>query len=537
MLNLWRNKPMLLPILALLLGTQSCFNENDFDTTRIAGLKASPSIAIPLLHGSLSMEDLLAQTTSQYIDIDEDKLIHLIYSDTLYSTSIRDHFLLPTLSVEKFYPTGTKTLMPGSSQTIVEDRALLDFNFEKVDIDEVRLKEGDLSLMASSNIQAEIDLQLSFPTMSKNGPPAVISLRLPANGSGSPQYSQLNLSGYNIDLSGYEAGANLLPVDILATVTTGQENLVLGASDYVEFRLGIARLDFNLITGNFGQLEVKLPQEEVAVEFFEAISGKANFKFKNPMVRFDFLNSIGASVQIKKEILQGRKETGETLSITTDPEDLFNISSPAQPGETTLTSIAITNVSDLISFGPAFMDYKLTARLNADQPQNVVNFVTDSSRTGIVLHADIPLWGSLDGFHLSDTLKMAIQTEDAQVQEASIRTVITNQFPLGTEVQVYFTNLQYDVIDSLFTDGAFKMNPAKVTAEGDLQAAEVSQQDIEVTNAHFERILKADHMIVKALLYTTRNADGTQPHVKIKSNYTLNVNLGLKTSMNISVKQ
>lgn len=546
MRNLWHNKQRLLPLLALLLGTQSCFNQNDFDTTRIAGLKASPSVAVPLLHGSLSMEDLLAQTESQYVAIDEDKLIHLMYSDTLYSTSIRDHFLLPVLSAEKFYLTGAKTLTPGNSQTIVEDQVFLDFKFGEIDFNEIRLKAGDVSLSASTSVDADVEFQLTFPTLNKQGQPLQITLSLPATGT--PQSVQLSLRDYIIDMNEYGAGENLVPVNIRATVTPTQQSLLLSATDYVQFSLGIDGMNFTLITGHFGQLGVSLPQKEMALEFFETIFNKANFSLESPKFYFDFLNSNGATVEVTKDLLQARKEAGETLPITTDPADLFNISAPARPGETSVTRIAITNVGEIVDFAPAFMDYKLSGKLNVGMPPSTVNFVTDSSRSGVIFHADIPLWGSLEGFTLSDTMAMTLQSEDAQLQEngngsykienakASVRTVIANQFPLGAEVQVYFTNALYEISDSLFTEGPLAIKSSKVNATGDLQSEEVTTLEPSISDKQLERILEADHMIVKALLYTTRNADGTQPAVKIKSNYKMDIKLGLKASMNISVK-
>lgn len=546
MRNLWLNKQRLLPLLALLLGTQSCFNQNDFDTTRIAGLKANPSVAVPLLHGSLSMEDLLAQTESQYVAIDEEKLIHLMYSDTLYSTSIRDHFLLPELSAEKFYLTGAKTLTTGNSQTIVEDQVFLDFEYEEVNFDEIRLKAGNVSLSASTNVDADVEFQLNFPTLTQKGQPLQITLSLPATGT--PQSVQLSLQDYIIDMTEFGTGENLVPVNIRATVTPTQQDLLLSAADYVQFALGINGMDFTLITGHFGQLEVSLPQEELALDFFETFFNKANFSLENPKLHFDFLNSNGVTVEVKKEILQVRKEAGETLPVTTDPTDLFNISAPALPGETSVTSVAITNVGEIVDFAPAFMDYKLSGKLNVGKPQSTANFVTDSSRSGVVLHADIPLWGSLEGFTLSDTMAMTLQSEDAQLQEkgngsytienanASVLTLISNQFPLGAEVQVYFTNALYEISDSLFTEGPLSIESSKVNATGDLQSEGVTREEPLISDKQLERMLEADHMIVKALLYTTRNADGTQPAVKIKSNYKIDINLGLKASMNISVK-
>lgn len=546
MLYQWRKKQQLLPLLALLLGTQACFNPNDFDPERIAGVKASPSVAVPLLHGSLSIEDMLPENEAQYIEIDEDKLIHVLYSDTLYSTSIRDHFLLPNRELEKFYLTGVKTLTAGNEHTLVEDQDYVDFEYNEARFDEIHFKGGQLLLTADSNVPEDVELQLTFPTLKAGGETVVLRLVLPA---GSNQQSlEHSLQGHMIDMTGFALGDNLVPVEVLATTTPEQQGQLLDMTNYVQFNLTFNELDFNLLTGFFGQHEVSLPQDELALEFFDQLFSKSRFGLKNPLLTFEFLNSNGVPVQVTKDVLQVRKSTGETLALTTDPNENIDLNYPTNHGETASTSLAVTNVSEVMDMAPDFLDYKLSGRLNVDQPQDIVNFLTDSSRSGVVFQADIPLWGWLEGLHLSDTLAMGLQPEDGQVSEdtnggytitdanASIRTFITNQFPLGSEVQVYFTNAQYQVADSLFADGPFLMEASKVTANGDLQSAATSTKDLPVSDKQLERMLEADHMIVKALLYTTRNADGPQPHVKIKSDYMLDVRLGLKANMNISVK-
>lgn len=551
MFHLWRKKQRLLPLLALLLGTQACFNQKDFDPELIAGLKASPFVAVPLLHGSLSIEDLLAKSESQFITIDEDNLIHINHSDTLYSTAIRDHFLLPDRALSRFYTTGTKALNPGSKHTLVEERKHIDLEFNEVRFDEIQLKGGVLSLSATSNIEEDVELQLTFPTLKQQGQdqPLVLHLTLPKSETNIPQSTEGNLKDHTLDLRQFSSGNNLVPVEIMATTTPEQQDLLLDVASYIDLKLSMEGLEFSLLTGYFGQPEVSLPQGELALGFFDQLFSKSKFGLKDPSLRFDFLNSNGVPVQVQKDVLQVRKSTGETLALTTEPSDQIDLSYPATPGETATTSLLIANVGEVIDFVPDYLDYKLTGRLNVGQPQDIVNFLTDSSRSVVVFHADIPLWGWLEGITLSDTMAMGLEPDKGQVQEdadggytitdaeGEVRTLITNQFPLGSEVQVYFTNAQYAITDSLFTNGPFRIEASQIDANGDLLAAEVSKEDLPISDKQLEHLLEADYLIIKALLYTSRNADGSQPDVKIKSDYTFDVKLGLKARMNISVKK
>ena len=537
MINLWSKKQRLIPFIALLLGSQACLNEKDFEFDRLEGIRLAPSVAIPLLHGSLTIEDLLPAGQSKNIVYDEDQLIHLVYQDTLYSSAIRNHFLLKSLWLNESYYTPNETVISSGEYVAVEDRQFLEFDLQEADIDEIKLKEGQLELKAYSNINAEVEVLITLPDATRSGEALSLSLSLPAN-SNDYQYSSLDLSGYDIDLTAYGAGENLVPVDIKATVLPSGETTYLGLNDFVEVNLIIDGMDFKLITGNFGQLEVDIPQDEIFLDVFDELFTNTNFNLKDPQLRIDFLNTNGVPIQLEKKLLQARNGN-ETLAVETIPATYFDLGYPSAPGEAAgIFNLELSNVNEIIALAPNYIDYKFTGRLNVGQAANALNFLTDQSELGVVLNADIPLWGYLGAYSLSDTLEMPLQSEDAMVDEASIRAVIENEFPLGAEVQVYFTNENYDSFDSLFAEGPKSLIPAsEVNIFGEMVKAGSLIDDIELSSQRVERILKATHMIVKGVLYTSRNATGTPVDVKIKTDQQLSVQLGLKTNMDITVKQ
>ena len=537
MINLWSKKQRLLPFMALLLGSQACFNEKDFEFDRLEGTKLAPSIAVPLLHGSLTIEDLLPAGENKNIIYDKDQLIHLVYDDTLYSSAIRDNFLLESLWLNETYYTPNETVISGSEYIAVEDRQFLAFDLQEADIDEIQLKEGQLKLSAYSSIDAEVELMITLPEVTSGGEALSLTLTLPAY-SNSYQNASIDLSSYGIDLTAYGAGQNLIPVDVKATVLASGETAYLGLNDFVEVKLVIDGMDFKLISGNFGQLEVDIPQDEIFLDVFDKLFTNTNFNLKDPQLRIDFLNTNGVPIQLEKTLLQARKGS-ETLAVETNPATYFDLGYPSTPSDAAGEfSLEISNVNEIIALAPEYIDYKFTGRLNVGQPASVVNFLTDKSEMGVVLHADIPLWGYLGAYSLSDTLEMPLQSDDAMVDEAVILTAIENEFPLGAEVQVYFTNENYDTFDSLFAESLI-LPASQVDSDGELiKAGQLNNPNgIKITSERLEQMLKATHIIVKGVLYTSRNADGTPMDVKIKADQQLSVQLGLKTNMEITVKQ
>lgn len=535
MLNQRHSKKNLLVFLSILMGAQSCINQDDFEFDRLAGVKGNPSVALPLLYGSLTIDDLVHPEESGYILEDQHGLVHLIYRDTLRSTSIHDHFLLPQLNLNESYPAILGQLLSNGHQVVAEEREILDLDFPDSDFEEIFLKEGKVKVEAGSSLNSPVQLHISFPTLEKDGSPLGMKVNLPAGSNKSKVKSEAELAGYVADFSDYGVGENFIPVDVRAEID-GKQEYVIRPSDQVSLALEINGLKFNLLIGEFGQIEVELATNKIPLTSFEKIFSKGKFGLKKPMLNFEVLNSNGVPLELTAQVLQAINSKDEKVDIHIHPSSPFQVSYPTQFGSAEKTVITINNVGEIIEIAPSHIEYKLSGRLNTIQPLNL-NFLTDNSALSVILNADIPLWGYLEGISLSDTLEMAFEVQDALVKEASLRVLMENEFPFEAHVQIDFVNERFQVIERLFAADYEPLLPAStVNSQGELASAGKYSNDIEISSERFERILKADKMIVKAILKTSQNQDGSYPHVKIKSEYKLNVNLGAKSTSSITAK-
>lgn len=536
MFILRHSKKSLLVLLAILVGVQSCIRQEDFEFNSLAGVKANPSIALPLLNGSLTIDDLVPAEESGKLSEDADGLIHLVYSDTLKSTSIHDYFLLPQLNLYKYYPAVAGPLLPDGQRVVTEEREILDLSFPDADFETLILKEGRIKVESGSSYASTVQLQLRFPTLTRNGQPLEMELTLPAGSQYKPVELEKNMAGYEADFSSYPKGENYIPVDIKAKME-GEGSALINPADQLTLSLEMFGLKFNLLTGDFGQLEVELPSDAVSLATFDKIFSKGQFGLKNPMLNFEILNSNGVPLEVTAQVLQARNKNGEITPIEIEPASPFHVSYPTAYGETENMVLAIKNVREILDAAPSFIDYKLSGRLNVTPPP-VLNFLTDSSATTVILNADIPLWGYMEGISLTDTMALNLPFEDVQAENAALRLLVENEFPLEAGLQIDFVNENYDVLESLFTGGAYEtlLPASKVNAGGDLSSAGMYNKDIEISRDRFERILLADKIIIRALLHTSKNADGTFPHVKIKSGYKLKVNMGVKATANLTME-
>lgn len=535
MFNLRHSKKNLLLLLSVILGAQSCINKEDFAFDSLAGVKVNPSVAVPLLYGSLTIKDLLPEERSSSIQTDKDGLIHVVFHDTLKSTSIHDHFLLESSIIDEFYPVALGLLNMGGQQVIVEDQQFLDFGSGDADFEQIILKDGSLEITAGSSLDTDVYLTLTFPSLKKDNLPLVLEMTLPPGSEYTNIFLEAELAGYEADLSTYGMGENVVPINILAEIDD-EQNGTVKVTDNITFHLETKDLKFSLLTGHFGQVDVELPSNKIPIALFETLFSKGKFGLKEPAIRFDVLNSNGVPLRVYANTLQARSSTGETLDIATSPAAPMDILYPSEYGKTAITSLIVNNVGEIMELAPSFIEYQLNGRINMT-PAPDLNFLTDSSEIAVVLNADIPLWGYLESIMLTDTMKLALEFNDAMVTEASLRLLVENEFPLEAQVQIDFVNEKYDVLETLFTGGYESLLPAStVNSNGELVSAGKYNKDIEFTSERFERILKANKMIIKAILHTTKIADGSYPHVKIKTDYKLNVDLGVKTTANLTME-
>ncbi|MES1181171.1 MAG: hypothetical protein ABUL44_00095, partial [Flavobacterium sp.] len=87
-----RNKTYVVAWLFLIMGilAVSCKDIFNSDGYNIKSIELTPSEALPLAYGSMSIKDILSSQDSQYIKVYPDGLVYLDYDKTLRSQSIRD---------------------------------------------------------------------------------------------------------------------------------------------------------------------------------------------------------------------------------------------------------------------------------------------------------------------------------------------------------------------------------------------------------------------------------------------------------------
>lgn len=498
-------------------------NTDDYEVKRI---KSTPSLDLPLAHGNLTVSDLLSKADSANIRVYPDGLVYLLYEQTLKSQDIRDLLAFPNKGFNKTVPVPAGTIPPNNSDASYASISTTeDFTFNPEKLTEIKFKSTVLNVgvtLAPANPNFVYEVQVKLANFKNNG--VAFDKRI----SGSASFP---LADYVATMND-----NKFPLEIAVFVKAHSNPIVMLPST-VTVNLSFSTIDFQYVKGFFGdQTALNIPAESIDVNLFSSSFNGANVSLAQPTLSFWVSNDYGIPTRVTFNPLEARKRDGSKLPLAITPSSPVTINTPADLGSSAITSVSVTNTKQLIDFAPDQFYYKVSARINQGLTTGV-NFCADTSKIRVNMKAEIPLYGKASDIVLSDTLSVDLSdVEDSNIESAVIGAKITNELPLDAFLQLYLADDNNVIFDSLFTTAQTAIvKSSLVTTSGDLLSAGVSDVEIPVAKAKLDKLFDAKNIIIKAKVNTTRNAGGSQPDVKFKSTYKMNVLFRLKANLKLEV--
>ncbi len=399
----------------------------------------------------------------------------------------------------------------------------------------LNLKAGAISYNINYGVRENAQLVITLPYVTKNGVP--FSQTIPLNSdhvNTTKATGSFNLAGYSFDLTGGGAKVNYLPATIVANVISSGNPVPINATDSIKAVITIDQLAFSYIEGYLGTQALNIPKDSLDFSFFKNPLG-ASISLADPKLTLKLKSSVGIPINGDLSALSVVAENNTVIPFTGITNPLV-ILSPSSVGTTATTNIIIdkatTNVVQVLSSNPKRINYGMSGTLN---PGGVTtNFITDSSSISVSMDLDVPLYGSVSGFVIKDTIAFPVEAFQ-NVLSASLRTNITSEYPIGAEVQMYFLDAGHAVMDSIFDKGYKEVVPPSIVdANGDLVSAAVQQADITVDAAKVEILKNAKYIVVASKLATSNNGATA---AKFLSTYKMNVKLGITATVKIDIKQ
>jgi len=528
----------------LIVGAFLSCNKNSIDFSKMTKPDWNPTWSLPLIHSELALHDILGKDTNNIII--EDPITHMLtleYAASLFSQTAEQYLVIPDQNNITMESTTLNIIVPPTDSVPYDITIPYSFTPQNAGqrLDSIFIKSAMMKVNVFSYINHRSKVTISIANATKNG--KIFETIMPLNYTGTVPVEQtlnLDFSGYKIKLNNTSGHINEITANAHILVY-GDNNPDL--SPYT-FRAicDLTNIKFSKIFGYLGLYEYPLSDTLHLNLFNSNVHGNIELKEIDLFVHTS--NSIGMPLQINflDLIAHSDKNPPYTVNIA-DPATGFpnpiNIPSPDVQHTGTVADTTMqfgdnnSNIIPAINLSPEYIYFNINGKSNPANNPAYENFVFDTSRFAVNLKVVLPLFGAISGFYISDTVSFDFNIPDqAEMCAFKVRTV--NHFPLDAEIQIYFADEHYHVLDSLFSGKDHHiLVAAPVSGPPDYKVIESPPPQPFIFSpdpfmaADLERLKNAKFLLIKAKM-STYNKD----LVKIYADYMLDVKLAAKIQLN-----
>ncbi len=520
---------------------QSC-NKNDFDFSKMTTPDWSPTWTIPLIHSELTLRDILKQDTNQFII--EDPVSHMLtleYAASLFSQTAQQYLVIPDQKNIKMESSTLMINVPPLDTSTYEITVPYSFTpaQEGQRLDSLFIKSASIEINILSYINHSGKVSITIPNATKNG--QIFQTLISLNYTGTlPVEKTINLdfSGYKMFLDNTTGHTNEITATSIIEVY-GDANPDLSPYTF-KATCDIINIKFSKIFGYLGQYEYPLTDTLMLNLFKNNIQG--SIQLEEIDLFLTTINSVGMPLELEIMNLSAYSAANppHTVDITDNPlfPNPLTVNSPDvyHVGESDSSNFQFgdnnSQIIDAINMAPEYIYFNILGKSNPANNPAYENFVLDTSRFAVDVKVVLPLFGSIGGFFIEDTVKFDFNIPDqAKMLEFKVRTV--NHFPLDAEIQIYFADQNYKVLDSLFSGKDHHILVAapvsgppayRVIESPPIQPFIFSPDPF--LEADLQRLKQARFLLIKAKM-STYNSD----LVKIYADYMLDVKLAAKIQL------
>lgn len=535
-----RKQRAALLIAAILFSQTACVKDN-FDFDKLEETHLSPEIAIPLVYSSLSMSDILSQGNGNTILVDSNHFCTVVYNGRLLSKKAEDFVYIPD---QNSYQTvalslgqiNTLNSFGSVSFTITQ---VLDVAVPNgVEVDSSVFKSGSIDLVINSDFLQGGSIQVTLPDIKRNAValsqnvPFLFNNGDPFNVNAAPSAS-FDLTGCAADFTNNGTGHNKIRM-VLDITFSGSGTATMANRIFIAPLMN--QLKFSSVFGYFGQNQIAPDADTVPISIYNNTYGVGSFSVVNPQIKFTINNSLGLPVQASVSQFEGYTSSQGyyPLSQAGIPNPLpVNSPSVAQMGQTVQTSFVLnnsnSNVFSIVNNNPQQLIYKYDALTNPSGA-HVVNFALDTSALSVDMEVNLPLYGSAKDFAFQDTFDFKFENID-KVEALMIRNHVTNGFPVELQLQVYFSDENFVVLDSMLMQDKIIVASAIVNAtSGEVISSQKKTTDVTMDAVKINHLKQTKKLIIRA---TATTSNGGNTNVKIYDFYRFDVQMGALAKMKL----
>ncbi|HPX76048.1 MAG TPA: hypothetical protein PLW77_05645 [Bacteroidales bacterium] len=532
----------------LFLSFSSCIKDNfNFDKWD-KEVQYEAGFAAPAIWGDLSFTDALQRFDSTGLLIENDEgYVSMQYKTNVSSAAVQEIIYLPdqstsgSIASQVFEFDGFDQYGDTISFTLNQDLIFTMFNTE-AEIDSILLKSGILDIRTTSTYGHSAKLYVTLPSVIKNGEPFTRTFTY-VPGGGSVHSLGNDFNGYKIDLTQTATNFNEIPVEVKLTLFYSGNGVPNTGS--IDFSVDIKDMEYKTMHGYFGLNTLFFESDTIDISLFNTDDWTIEkYRFEDPKLEVFYTNSYGVPSQFYfTHMMAASAVDGSEYNIIDYGVGLpigesnpYDVSYSTSYGDVMLDSLKLnrnnSNINDIVNKRPKWIQFKAKATTNpAGNSHN--NFVADNSKIDVEVVMEFPLWGYIYNFNLQDTLEVDFSgmfDENNPITRALLRVEFNNGFPIEAISQIYITDQNYYILDSVFSSGLEQIiGPAKVDANG--RVSDITQKitKIEYNLDRLEKIKGGKYVIICAHAHTTNAANDKV--VKIFTDYKISFDIGFEVDI------
>jgi hypothetical protein len=522
-------KRLCLIALAAALLVQGCIKKDDFNFKNIVYTNWTPDWALPFISSTLTMQNMLNGNTLITTD-PSSGLLTLNYSGTPYTFSASQFISIPDQHYTSPSFTLTNPISGLAFGATVSDSNTLSFNYSDPAGDQLRhlgLKGGTIHVGITSTYNQNVSVQVVFPNIVNGGTPLTISLGITYPSTSGDAYA--DLTGYTLDLSNGGILMNYMAYKVYYTLTgTGQP---IGPSNSLSVALDMTGLQFKFLDGILGNYTLPFPDDTIKIGVMNKALA-ANIRLQNPQLHIQFANSFGARVGLNLDSIYAIAPSGGMDTIVLPGMTILGDSILGQVPAQSIYTVDSTNsnIRNLLNPMPSYVVFNGHVSLNPGST-SLYTFVTDTSTISFTVNAVLPACFQIIQLALQDTIKLQMPPDTALLTKAQFAVQVSNAFPVYAQVQLYFTDSNYVILDSLVTPSSSLIPPAIVNGYGIVSDSTSQTTNFVYEHARYMAIAsRVRHGLVRGNLLTSGSGNvqlHATDHLSVKSAFRFTLNYSL----------
>ena len=512
-----------------------------YDFDKLATTEWKPSLAAPAINSTLTVYDVLAHTDSNDIVIIDSLsgLVSLVYKGNLYSYNPSNILTLTDQSTNNtisLTPT-QQTTLSGSGSVTVTNSQTVTYNTSSANLDSIILKAGTLDFNINSSFQHNGSITISIPALKKNGVPFSATYTFNYTGTPISISSSTNMQDYHFDLTQNGNTTNTFDINYSLTLNYISGNSTNGS---ISVSTGMNNWDFYSVFGDFGNVQIASDIDSILVKIFNStITGY--FELVDPKLNLYVHNSMGVPAEVIFNTLQSvNVNTGQVTPIVNQGfPNPWQINAPtvSQIGSEVVTKMTIdksnSDITNIITPTPKYVVIQSDANANPSSMPAQYNFMTDTSKMHIRAELELPLIGFAYGMTFVDTIPFEFGDNVEEIESVLFRSIITNGFPFKSNIQIYFADSNYVVLDSLYAPNTEIIQSGITNNDGRVIQKTEKLTDVTFTQNRMPNVLNAKYVIIRAV---GESLNGTNSQIsKIYEDYTIQVRLSLKVNGKMNI--